>query len=378
MELIYKIGEPKDLWKAGIQPVYLLHGEEDKTKDEAIAGLIAYIIDPDFRDFDLEMLNAGTVDAAGILAAAGQIPFGSERRLVVVRGMELWRERNKQGEVEKLAEGLAKLSDTCCLVFIAAAEDDEARRKTAVTVKLDNAVKKLGAMVAFRALKGESLAAWVETRINREGKRIASDAIDLLIQTVGGEMRPLEIEIIKLVCYIGERQMITPKDVGFVVASSPEDVMFTTIDAITRRQTDRALTLLAELNRYDPKPQAVAGKLLALLARQYRMLWQAKFLSEKRVNPRDVRALPPELALELPSESNIAQLAFKAGDLFALSKSYTWPALTGALEKLLLCDLANKGGVTDEADIFGSDPVSNLQLLVLELTGATQKRQETT
>ncbi len=150
--------------------------------------------------------------------------------------------------------------------------------------------------------------------------------------------------------------------------------MFATVDAIVRRQTDRALTLLGELHRYDPKPQAVAGKLLALLARQYRMLWQAKFLAEKRINPRDVRALPPDLAAELPAESNIAQLAFKAGDLFTQARGYSWSDLTWALERLLLCDLANKGGATDETDIFGTEPIHNLQLLVLELTGATRAK----
>ena len=180
-----------------------------------------------------------------------------------------------------------------------AAEDEEERRKTAITTKLDNAVKKFGAMVACRGLKGESLLAWVAERVKREGKRMrgGSGAAD---ETAGGEMRTLEQEISKLVCYSGDRETITTRDVAMVVASSPEDVMFTTVDAITRRQTDRALLLLAELHRYDPKPQAVAGKLLALLARQYRMFWQAKFLGEKRINPRDVRALPPELAAELP------------------------------------------------------------------------------
>ena len=51
------------------------------------------------------------------------------------------------------------------------------------------------------------------------------------------------------------------------------------------------------------------------------------------------------MAAELPGDSNIAQLAFKAADLFAASKNYKWEELTGALEKLLLCDLANKGGI---------------------------------
>src|SRR5262249_5497900 len=129
------------------------------------------------------------------------------------------------------------------------------------------------------------------------------------------------------------------------------------------------------LHRYDPKPQAVAGKLLALLSRQYRMLWQAKFLAGKRVKPRGVRSLPPDLAGELATESNIPQGAFRAGDVFTLSAKYSWDELADAFEKLLLCDLANKGGVTDEAGIFGSDPVSNLQLLVLALTGATSDRR---
>lgn len=120
-------------------------------------------------------------------------------------------------------------------------------------------------------------------------------------------------EINKLVNYCGDREIVTTHDVSIVVASSPEDVMFTTVEAISKRQTDRSMLLLAELHRYDPKPQAVSGKLLALLARQYRMLWQAKFLSDKRVNPRDIRSLPAEITGELPTENNIAQIAFKAG-----------------------------------------------------------------
>ena len=372
MEITYRSGNPEALWKGGLRQVYLFHGEEDRLKEEAVAALTAHIVDAAFADFDREALSADSADAAAILAAAGQAPFGSERRLVIVNGLELWRERGKSAEADKLAEGLDRLPTTCCVALVVKAGDDEGRRKTALTTKADNAVKRLGAVVNCQALKGENLADWIVDRVKREGKSINADAVQALMQTMGAEMRPLEMELTKLVCYIGDRAAITAKDVGLIVASSPEDVMFTAIDAICRRQTDRALLLLAELHRYDPKPQAVAGKLLALLARQYRMLWQAKFLSDQRVAPRDVRALPPELAAELPTESNIAQLAFKAGDLFTLSRTYTWSALTNALERMLLCDLANKGGVTDESGSFGSDPAGNLQILVIELTGAAQ------
>jgi DNA polymerase-3 subunit delta len=372
METVYRAGGADALWNSGLQPVYLFYGEEDRLKEEAVAALTKRVVDPDFSDFDCEKLNADSANAGAILSAAGQAPFGSERRLVIVNGVELWRERGKQAEADRLAEGLAALSGAGCLALIVKAGEEEGRRKTMVSAKLDAAVKKFGMAVACPALKGDALARWVQARVRTEGKRIDPEAAETLVRTVGAEMRPLEMEISKLVSYIGDRDLISTRDVATVVAASPEDVMFTAIDAITRRQTDRALMLLAELHRYDPKPQAVAGRLLVLLARQYRMLWQAKFLSDQRVSPRDVRNLPPDLAAELPSESNIAQLAFKASDLFALSKTYTWEALTSALERLLLCDLANKGGATDEAGIFSADPVGNLQLLVLELTGATQ------
>lgn len=366
------MGAASALWKPTLLPVYLLFGEEDRMKEEAVAGFIRQVVNLDFADFDLEKLSAGDATADSILAAVGQVPFGSERRLVIVTGMEQWRDRGKQSEAERLADGIARLAGSACLVLVAAAEEEDEKRKTAVTVKLDNAVKKVGAIVACRAIKGENLLAWVAERVQQEGKRIAPQAAEQLVEAVGNEMRTLEQEIIKLVCYIGDRQTVTPQDVGLIVASSPEDVMFTTIDAISRRQTDRALMLLHELHQYDPKPQAVAPKLIALLSRQYRMLWQAKFLAEKRVNPREVRALPPELAAELPSEGNIAGIAFKAADLFTLARNYSWDELTHALDQLLLCDLANKGGATDEAGPFGSDLVANLQMLVMELTGTFQ------
>ena len=372
MEITYKSGVTEPLWKPNLHAVYLFSGEEDRLKEEAVKALTRKVVVEDFTDFDLETLNTGSASVDAILSAAGQIPFGSERRMVIVKGMEQWRERGKQSEVERLAEGIGKLSPTACLVLIAKAEEEEAKRKTAVTVKLDNAVKKAGAIVWCQGLKGAGLADWIRKRVTQEGKRLEPEAAEKLIETVGTDMLPLEQEINKLICYVGERDTITVREVSLLVASTPEDVMFTTIDAIARRQTDRALTLLTELHRYDPKPQAVAGKLLALLARQYRMLWQAKFLADKRINPRDVRNLPPDLASELPTESNIAQLAFKAADLFQQSRNYTWAELTYSLERLLLCDLANKGGTTDETDTFGSNPQSNLQLLVLELTGATK------
>src|SRR5581483_4743175 len=240
MEISYKSGAPAALWRPALLSVYLFFGEEDRLKEEAVEALIKRVVGPDFQDFDLERLDAETTSATAIMAAAGQAPFGSERRLVIVKGMEQWRDRNKQSEAERLAEGMGRLPETTCLALIAGAREEES--------KLETAVKKAGAVVACRALKGEGLLDWIAERARREGKVIETTAAEALVEAVGGEMLPLEQEIGKLVCYVGERETITARDVGTVVAASPEDVMFATVDAIVRRQTDRALTLLGELH----------------------------------------------------------------------------------------------------------------------------------
>lgn len=368
MELIFRGGDTSALWKKPDVYVYLLHGDEDCLKEEAEKALVEHFVQPDFQDFDFEVLNAESVSADSILSAAGQVPFGSERRVVVVKGMEQWRDRGRQSEADRLAEGLGRLTDATCLILVVGAQEDEARRKIAVTPRLDAGVKKFGRMIVCRGLTEEAGANWIQNRVKQMGKRISADASEALIQSVGTEMRLLENEILKLIFYTGERTQIEKTDVNAIVAAQSEDVVFETVEAITRQQTDRALLLLSELHRHDPKPQAVAGKLLALLARQYRMLWQAKHLAAMRVQPRDLKSLPEHLTAELPGESSITQIAFKAGDLFTLSNRYTWPDLQRALDSLLRCDLANKGGATEEEGLYGSDPTANLQLLVIELT----------
>lgn len=371
MEIQYRSGNPEILWTPRLMPVYLLHGEEERLKEEAVNALIQKAIAEDSTGFDLETLDVPAADASTILAAASQVPFTSERRVVLVRGMEQWRDRTRSGEIETLAQGISRLGTTACLILVAGADEEEAKRKTAVSVKLDNAVKKHGALVACRAMSTTDVAEWIRRYLQHQGKQIEPAAINTLIEAAGNETQLLEQELRKLINYAGENPVIRQNDVAQIVVSAPEDVMFATVDAIVRRQTDRALTLLAEAHRYDPRPQSVAARLLALLARQYRLLWQARFLAEKQLTPRNIRALPEELTAELPAEGNITQVAFKAGELLQQARDYRWEELAQALKQILLCDLANKGGATDETAFFGSDPAKNLQLLVIALTTET-------
>ena len=93
MEIEYIAGNAKWLYDNGPSRVYLLFGDEDALKKEAEQALLNSLVDPDCVDFDLDILNADNSAADSVLASASQAPFGSRRRVVLVRGMEQWRDK---------------------------------------------------------------------------------------------------------------------------------------------------------------------------------------------------------------------------------------------------------------------------------------------
>lgn len=367
MDIAFSKGAAKALFNP-VQRVYLLYGEEDRQKDEALALLRSAAVDPAFADFDYQVVEAESAPPEEILATAGLAPLGSPCRLVVVRGAEVYRRREKQSEAERLAQGLPALGAASCLALrVAAAEDEKSRGKTILTARLDAAVRAHGSIIQCRALTEEDLLDWLAGEARTAGKRLHEEAGLRLIQAARGDRMALANELEKAVCYVGDAKEITLAVVEATCSYDAEDVMFKLVDAITQRNADQALRLLRELLRYDTKPQSVAGRLLALLARQYRLIWQAHELGRQRCDPGMVRNLPPELAAELPSEGSITGLAWKARDLFAVARTWDRPALARAFSLLLECDLANKGGGEGSEDV-----VTNLEILILNLCQAKE------
>jgi len=344
---------------------YLLFGEDDRQKDEAIGLLQAVVIAPDFADFDLEVLDAESAGSERILSAAGLAPLGSPRRLVVVRGSEVLRRKDRQADADALAAGIARLGPQSCLVLrVAATEDEGPRGKTAISPRLDAAVREHGLLIRCRRLREEELADWAVAHARRAGKELAEEAAHLLVHAARGDRHVLAAELEKALCYAGERPVVTLRDVEAVRSYDPEDAMFKLVDAVCQRNPDRALLLLREALRWDTRPQSVSGRMLALLARQLRLLWQARGLMERGVDPAAVRSLPDEAAALLPQEGSIATVAFKAGELFRTARKWTWASLCAAFDAVLECDLACKGSGEGS-----EDAVANLELLIVRLCG---------
>jgi len=67
--------------------VYLFYGPEEFLKERAVQEILAKMITPDLKEFNLDVLYGDETDAATIVDRAASLPMMAERRVVLVRNV---------------------------------------------------------------------------------------------------------------------------------------------------------------------------------------------------------------------------------------------------------------------------------------------------
>ncbi len=68
--------------------VFFLHGEDEHRKGEAVQALVDAHLDPETRDFNLDVLRGSEVNVEDLARVLATPPMMAEHRVVVVRGAE--------------------------------------------------------------------------------------------------------------------------------------------------------------------------------------------------------------------------------------------------------------------------------------------------
>jgi DNA polymerase-3 subunit delta len=76
-----------------IPPAVYLYGEEDVLKDEVVRAIVDRVIDPALRDFNYDQRSAGQLDPESVETLCNTLPMMADRRLVVIRDVEIWNKR---------------------------------------------------------------------------------------------------------------------------------------------------------------------------------------------------------------------------------------------------------------------------------------------
>jgi len=147
-------------------------------------------------------------------------------------------------------------------------------------------VSKHGTVEEFGNLTVPQAKQWVKQEAEILGASFAPGADDALLALCGTDTERLFHETRKLAALksIPSSAPITKEDVAFLVASSYEPKIFSTIDAMAAKDVRRATTLLAEHLKAGEPPL----RLLSTFAWQFRILLSVKDLQERGVRQAEI------------------------------------------------------------------------------------------
>ncbi len=276
---------------------YILHGDDELALDEALGKLKKKLGgESAMADLNTHVLTAQAT-MGELRHACDTIPFLSERRLVIVRGLlaRLAPERKakdqepaekedpawKRAYLAELFDYLPKLPPTTRLVFVEEKPLEEAHR--IVKLARERGPQQGAHVVEYKRPGDKELPGKIVQRVRALKGEISTEAAKLLADLAGPDMRLLDSEIDKLLAYT-EGKRITEQDVELLVSQAREAVIFELTDCLGRHETGRALRLVHQLIEDGAEPLYILG----MLARQIRILIQVGQLRSERLSQEEI------------------------------------------------------------------------------------------
>lgn len=242
-------------------PLYLVVGEEDLLRDEAVATLKAALLG-EGGDFNFDVFYGDDAAGTDILTCAREVPVFAERRLVLVKGAEKISAR----EAEALLPYLAQPVEATTLILVSPKLDGR--------LKFSQALARAAVTIDCSPLRDAQIGPWLSRDAQRLGVRLDEKAVEALKETSGGSLYGLRRELEKLAAYITPTRPATAADVYQLRGVEPGASVFDLTLAIAEAQRGRVLSILARNLEAGEAPLRILGS----LAWQYRRIWKMKEL----------------------------------------------------------------------------------------------------
>ncbi len=325
--------------------LYIIHGEEEFLRSQAIKKLRERLGSPPLSDMNFTRLEGKKLEPEELREVCQTMPFMLPARMVLVKGLLSRVERGNQEWTQFLADFLPRLPPTTILVL----EEDKTIGEDHPLYALLNELEKSGKakLIGFERVRGEKLRQWIKDRAREKGVEITSEAAEELAFFVGEDLRVLDTELDKLATYVDRARPIVPEDVRAVVPYAREASIFSLTDALGRKDAGTALEVLRSLlDQGEPIPG-----IIGMLGKHLRLLIMVKLLMGRGYSSREIA-------------QRLGVLPFVVEKAMRQSGNFSLEYLKKAYESLLDLDVALKTGRAE-------GPVS-LALLVTALTSAAE------
>jgi DNA polymerase-3 subunit delta len=309
-------------------PAYYLHGDDDYVKSEDLKRAIDAAIDPSTRDFNLEILRGGDVDATSLGSILATPPMMADRRAVVVRDVAALK-KDARAALDAYLERPAP--DVLVLLVSPSG------------VKADKGLVGKTVAIEFEPLSGARIPKWITYYVEHDiggGVTITEGAAKLLQESVGTDLSQLKMELDKLGDFAtGTGGTINEAMVSAVAGARQGDTLGDFLDAVASRDATAALAMLPSILE-QPKTSVVT-MLMALGAQTIAIGW----VQATRARGANPSKLTSDL-FALLKESGSVYTGRSWGEFVSscvrASEKWTADAVDDALEALLEAESAFK------------------------------------
>ena len=292
----------KDIKNSTFSPYYLLCGDEDYLKSQALDKLKKAIL-KDGMDMNYTCYEGKKFKEEEFIAFGQTLPFFAEYRLVVLQDTGFFKE-----SCESFLEALERIAPSTIVIFVESACDKRNR--------LYKLVKDKGYVSELNEMDEKSLLIWLKKMFLEEKKVIQDADIAYFLQCIGKDMNLLKNEVEKLCCYCANQEKITRAMMDEILIFKVEGKVFDMLSAIGNRNKEIALNHYHDLLAVKEPVM----RIFFLLVRQFNIILQVKSAKENGL-----------------SNSEIAQKAgippFAVGKTFDQTKQFTFAELHEILEE---------------------------------------------
>lgn len=241
--------------------VYMILSKEDFDRKAALDSLIKFVLKKETSpDLCLQLFDAEKHSADTILSELSALAFFAKKRLIAVHNADKF----DKASTTKFEAYFSAPNRSVCLVLLAPSLSKATnfyKHAEKVGVILDVAEEK-----AWEREK--TLADWLRSESLSQGKQIDINTCRYIIKQLGTDQSLLQQELLKLICYVGDRPLINDRDVAAICGSVNHKNTWQLAEAIFRRDPAALRISKALLND---------GVVPIVLLRQIRSQFQTEF-----------------------------------------------------------------------------------------------------
>lgn len=272
---------------------YVLAGDEIFLYERCRKAVLEALVPNDLREFCLSDLDLAETSIFEVLDRARTPSLMAPFQVFFVRGLKaLYTRGAKKDEFAAIADYFRSPNPQCVVVFVAdylRIPSDPRRMDLEDKTRYERLRETLGewcGMVELARVDETDALKWIIAESERHGVKFDQDAARELADALGADMMLIAAEWNKLALFAGEKRHVTLGDVETMVLAAKQRSLYELTDAISAKDTVRALKLLhGLLNASDGGEDSAIGHLY-MLARTFR---QMLVILEKNV--RDPKAI---------------------------------------------------------------------------------------